>query len=109
MNSWTEQNQNTNIPRLQAGETTVNNNLSNRWLISSNYFSIQNLTLGYTFPRELLTKMHLSSLRVYGTAENLALFSKRKGYDPRHAITGVNGYGSYSPARTISFGLNVEF
>ena len=109
LNSWTEQNQNTNIPRLQAGETTVNNNLSNRWLISSNYFSIQNLTLGYTFPRELLTKMHLSSLRVYGTAENLALFSKRKGYDPRHAITGVNGYGSYSPARTISFGLNVEF
>lgn len=109
LNSWSEDNQNTNIPRLQAGETTVNNTMSNRWLISSDYFSIQNLTIGYTFPRELLSKLHVSSLRVYGTGENLALFSKRKGYDPRYAITGVNGYGSYSSSRTISFGLNLEF
>lgn len=109
LNSWSDTNQNTDIPRLQAGDSDITQNYSNRWLISSDYFSIQNITLGYTFPKTLLGKLNIEALRVYGTAENLALFSKRKGYDPRQSITGVNAYGRYTPARTISFGLNLEF
>lgn len=108
-NSWTPENTNTNVPRLQKGDTGVNQSLSNRWLVSSDFFSIQNIMLGYTFPKNLVNKMNVGSLRVYAVADNVALFSKRKGYDPRESAAGTNGYGRYTPIRTISFGLNLEF
>lgn len=107
--NWSEDNMNTNVPRLQNGEVFTNSTYSTRWLVSSDYFSLQNVTLGYTLPRQLLMNTGINSIRVYGTAENLALFSKRKGYDPREAVTGVNAAGRYQPIRTISGGVSLEF
>lgn len=109
LNSWREDNTDTSIPRLQNGETNVNGRFSDRWLISSDFFSIQNITLGYTFPKSVTGKMKIESLRIYGVADNVALFSKRKGYDPREDVAGVSGYGRYSQIRTISFGVNLGF
>lgn len=108
-NSWTPENRDTNVPRLEKGNTGSNQAYSNRWLISTDFFSIQNIMLGYTFSKSMLNKLGISSLRVYGVADNVALFSKRKGYDPRESVSGTNGYGRYTPIRTLSFGLNVEF
>ena len=79
-------------------------------LIKASYFSIRNITLGYTLPKNLMQKFGIEKLRIYATADNLALWSKRQGFDPRVAMAGSDDeYGGYSPMRVISGGINLTF
>lgn len=57
----------------------------------------------------MLSGLGLSGLRVYGLSDNVALWSKRKGFDPR--LGGVTGGSDnkYSILRTVSFGVNLQF
>jgi hypothetical protein len=82
--------------------------MSDRWLISSNYVALNNITFGYTFPTKLARKLCFESIRVYGAAENVALWSKRKGLDPRQGSLSSNNE-TYSPIRSISGGIRVSF
>ena len=51
-----------------------------------------------------------ASYFIYATADNLALWSKRQGFDPRVAMAGADDeYGGYSPMRVISGGINLTF
>jgi len=77
-------------------------------LISSNYLSLNNITLGYTFKKDWVKKLGLQELRIYGAAENVALWSARKGLDPRQSFTASEN-STYSPSRTISGGIRVAF
>ncbi len=107
MNAWTPENRNTNVPRLD-GQDSYTSYSSTRWLTSSNYLSLQNITLGYTLPKKLVDAMHLNSVRIYGSAENLFLWSTRKGLDPRQGYTASQG-ATYTGSRCISGGIRVEF
>ncbi|WNG11241.1 SusC/RagA family TonB-linked outer membrane protein [Bacteroides uniformis] len=107
LNAWTPENRNTNIPRVDAIDKYTNS-LSDRWLTSSDYFSINNITLGYTLPKRWLRSLGIGSLRIYGAADNVALFSARKGLDPRMSYTTAST-DRYTPIRTISGGLKVTF
>ncbi len=107
LNAWTPENTDTNIPRLNAGDQYANG-ASDRWLVSSNYVSLQNITLGYTFPSKLTKKAHIDNIRVYAVADNVALWSARKGLDPRQNFSGSNST-YYSPMRAISGGLSITF
>lgn len=79
-------------------------------LVRASYFSIRNVTLGYTFPKKWMGKIGVERLRVFVTGDNLALWSERQGFDPRVAMSGGNGdYGGYSPLRVISGGINLTF
>ena len=107
LNAWTPENTNTNVPKVDAGDPYVNA-MSDRWLTSSNYVSLQNITLGYTFPAKLTKKAHIEKIRLYAVADNVWLWSARKGFDPRQSYTSSsNAY--YSPMRTISGGLSITF
>ena len=111
LNAWTPENTNTNIPRLSAGDN-VTNSASSRFLISSDYLSINNLTLGYTLPKNWLRNIGLQAARVYLACDNLAVFSARKGLDPRYSYgaSGNNGASSDYPAmRTVTAGVQVTF
>ncbi len=79
-------------------------------LISASYFNIRNITLGYTLPKSWMQKIGVDGIRVFVNADNVALFSKRQGFDPRVAMSGQNdNYGGYSPMKVVSGGLNVTF
>ncbi|MGN0309884.1 MAG: SusC/RagA family TonB-linked outer membrane protein [Bacteroides sp.] len=104
LNAWSTENPNSNIPRFQFGDEYVSI-ISDRWLTKNSYLSLQNVQIGYTIPARLVKKFGLSKLRVYATGDNLYLWSKRKGYDPRMS----SGYGMYSPMRAISGGINIQF
>jgi hypothetical protein len=115
LNAWTPENPNTDVPRLD-GDTQVGQSAVDRFQISSNYLSLNNATLGYTFPKKLIAPLTLTSLRIYVAGENLFVWSKRKGLDPRYSL-GIGGYtsgsglntNSYSSMRTITAGLTVTF
>ena len=106
-NAWSVDNTNTNIPRLHFTDRYANST-SDRFLISSNYLNVQNITLGYNVPKNLLRKIDIKALRFYVVADNVALLTKRKGLDPRQGyLTSDNS--NYSPIRTISGGLTLTF
>ena len=105
--AWTPENPYTNVPRLDT-EDSYSDSLSTRWLTSSNYLSLQNITLGYTLPANISSKLGMSTIRVYGSAENVFLWSARKGLDPRQGYLNANA-ATYGAVRCISGGLRIEF
>lgn len=106
-NAWTPENKYTDVPRLNA-QDKYTNSTSTRWLASSNYLSVNNITIGYTLPSNLVRKMMLEKLRVYFTADNVGLLSARKGLDPRQSYTSATT-SLYTAIRTISGGISLTF
>lgn len=109
--SWTEENSGSNIPRFQYNDDYTAST-SDRFLTDASYLTFKNVTLGYTFPKEWMRKIHVNNLRVYCQAENLYYWTKRKGFDPRMGSLygNYNSNSSYAfPTRTVSGGLSVEF
>lgn len=106
-NAWTPENPYTDVPRLSS-EDEFTNALSTRFLTSSNYLSLQNLTLGYTLPKKVVNKLRLQNVRVYFAGENLFLASARKGLDPRQSFVSSDG-ATYKGSRSLSGGIRIEF
>ena len=107
LKAWSEDNTSSNIPRIDTQDDYATET-SDRFLTSSNYFSIDNITLGYTLPKHLLSHIGISGLRIYGSIENVALFSARQGLDPRMSLTSVSS-SWYTARRTISGGIKLTF
>jgi len=107
LNAWTPEHH-TNIPRIQYGDSYVAST-SDRFLISASYLSLNNVQLGYTLPKSLTRRIEIDKVRVYVTADNVWVWSKRQGLDPRQSITGSVTSTYYAPMRTISGGITVTF
>lgn len=108
LRSWTPDNTDTDVPRVSTSDQYTNA-LSTRWLTSSDYLCLQNITIGYTLPSKWMRKIHLQSLRLYAVADNVALWSARRGLDPRQGFATSDSGSSYSPIRSISGGLTLTF
>ena len=107
--SWTPANTTAKLPRIDVGDPKDFYSTSTLGLTKSDYLSIQNLSLGYTFKPDVVETIGLSSLRVYSLVDNVNIWSKRQGYDPRSGgVTGASS-NNYSLLRTVSFGVNVKF
>ena len=102
-------------PRATDKPTGLSNQYTSRFLYSGNYVRFKNLTLGYTFPKQLIQKLKLYELHVYVQGENLHIWDHYVGYTPEvdlsNGIATVAGrdYGTYPSSRTFLFGLNVSF
>ena len=109
-NRWTPAHTDTDIPALFfASQSAAIDASSDYFLTKANYFSLRNITLGYTLPKKWLTPAGISNVRVYLTGDNIWLLSKRKGFDPRYSFDGYNEYSGYSALSSYSIGLNVSF
>ena len=106
-NRWTPTNTDTDVPRLCYNDQEANG-MSDRWLTSASYFSLRNVTIGYTLPSKLTKKAKIEKARFYLTGDNIWLKSARKGLDPRQDFTGATGY-IYSALSTYSIGVNLTF
>ncbi len=106
LNAWTPENKNSNIPRLQYDDVARS---TDRWLTSASYLSLANIVFGFTLPENITHKLQLSKVRVYFNADNVWLWSKRQGLDPRLSITGGGNATYYSPIRALSGGINIQF
>ena len=107
LDAWTPTNTNTDVPRLNAGDRYTGYS-STRFLTDADYLSINNVTVGYTLPKSLVSKIKLSKVRVYFSGDNLLLLTKRKGLDPRQSFVSSIPY-TYSQLRSLSGGINVTF
>lgn len=92
-----------------------------RWWLHSwavedgSYLRFNNITLGYTLPKKLLSKIRISNIRFYGTVNNLATITNYSGYDPdvtarrSDPLTPGVDFAAYPRAKTWLFGVNVTF
>lgn len=104
---WQKPGDITDVPRIEiAGEGR--SLMTDRNLVNASYFAIKNITLGYTLPRSITSKIGLSGVRLYGTAENIALWTHLKGMDPQASFTGTNDY-TYTPNKSYTIGLEINF
>ncbi len=122
-NRWTPANPNTNVPRLSlnndnflnVSSSRTSGNAESRWAEDGGYVRLQNVTLGYTLPKSVVSKMNLSRLRVYGQVQNAFVFTNYKGLDPELNVNGTSNIQSgvdlnTNPlSRTWIMGLNVSF
>jgi hypothetical protein len=108
----------TDIPRLNIKDANSNKRFSDRYLEDGSYFRIKTITLGYTLPKDLLSAIKLSNLRVYCTLQNMFTFTKYSGFDPE--IGQSNGWnanplyfgtdnGIYPQPKIYMLGINLSF
>lgn len=94
---------NGNVPSINA---TTGGYYDTRWMYSSDYIRIKNITLGYNLPKI----KGLDKARVYATIENAYIWHKYGGgWTPEAANDAGGDYGGYPQARTVSIGVNVGF
>jgi TonB-linked SusC/RagA family outer membrane protein len=85
------------------------------WAIEDGSFlRINNVTIGYTLPIKTIARLHMSKLRFYLTANNLAVITKYTGYDPEVSVrnSGLTpglDYSAFPKSRTFIFGINATF
>ena len=120
LDAWSYDNPNSDIPRLSTAAIddpgVASQTPYDRFLTSSNYLCLNNLTVGYTLPKKWCNAMQLKSIRVYFAGENLFLLTKRTGMDPRYnygtgSMTTGGGLasGSYAAMRSLTGGITVTF
>ncbi len=101
-NPWSVENRDGLWPRL--GGSGNNRAETTFWLDDLSYLRLKNVQLGYTLPKNWLLKYGIESVRIYGSGENLATFTKFRGLDPEK--TG-NASDAYPLNKTFSFGVNI--
>ena len=107
LKAWRQPGDITSIPKIEAAGI-YNVILTDDELFDASYFAIKNITVGYTLPQTVAQSISLKSLRVFATADNLYMFTALKGMNPQYNFSGGTSY-SYTPSRTISLGLDINF
>jgi hypothetical protein len=106
---WTTANPNPNAvyPRmLISADNTQNLKTSSFWLFNASYFRIKQLSVGYTIPQDVLSRIHIQKIRIYFSSNNPFTVrgdKRMKDFDPEMASTRA----SYPQLKTYSFGLNL--
>lgn len=108
LKAWTPENKSNTVPRLNFNDSYMAAS-SDRFLTNASYLSLSNITVGYTLPQKWTRFLKIEKLRLYAVADNVWVWSKRQGLDPRQGITGGNNAEIYRPIRTISGGLTFTF
>lgn len=119
MNYWTPENPNAFYPAPSnpgANNHNANWQPQTRYLLNMAYMRVKNLTIGYTIPRQLLQRAHISRARIFASGENLFTIDKLDiSIDPEIQQNSVEGFTdsksfgrTYPYFRTWSFGLQID-
>lgn len=117
---WADQTNQNNLFRSEASGSAYNSNMfqgNSRYYESGDFFCIREVTLGYSFPKELLSRAKIASLRLYVTGSNLHYFTDYKGLSPE--VQGIDGgsslglnsagaSGTYPVPKSFLLGLNIS-
>ncbi|MDF2189555.1 TonB-dependent receptor [Paraflavitalea sp. CAU 1676] len=89
------------------------------WAVEDGSFlRLNNITIGYSLPKSLISKVAMTRFRVYATVYNAFLWTKYTGYDPEvsanrntgyNALTPGVDYSGYPKSRSYTVGLNITF
>lgn len=117
--SWHGEGTTNEFPRLSWQGATNNKQPSTRFLEDGSYVRLKNVQVGYSFSSNLLTRIKVSSVRLFISAQNVFTITKYTGLDPEMYLNnnslsdGVRAvgidWGTYPSARTFTGGINIQF
>lgn len=99
------------VPDADPSETRIDNNhgnynsrVSDRYVEDADYLRIKNIVLSYSFPRNMIKKMMLQSLKLSANVQNIFTFTGYTGYDPE--VGSQNGQYSMSGQGMLMYGVD---
>ncbi|MBN2697501.1 MAG: TonB-dependent receptor [Bacteroidales bacterium] len=105
---WTEDNPTSDYPRPYLRRTTrYSSPVAGLSYVDASYVKIKNISLGYTFPSNIVNRVGISNLRIYGTVYNALILTRShllKGIDPESGASD-----SFPLYKQLVFGINVSF
>ena len=108
---WRKDGDVTPIPRARYGKT-YNYQPSDRFVEDGGFVRFQNLQLSYNFDKKLIKKLGLNQLQLYGSMNNLYVWTKYSGIDPEvsPAQYGIAADNARTPrSKQFTLSLNVGF
>ncbi|MET6999970.1 SusC/RagA family TonB-linked outer membrane protein [Chitinophaga defluvii] len=118
-NSWTKDNHNAVAPIQENEGNFSSNSVPNSYFVENgSYLRAKTMVLGYTLPKETLSRIGIEKFRVYIQASNLFTITKYSGLDPEVTNSSATGYsstafgvdeGAYPNVRQYLIGVNVSF
>lgn len=84
------------------------------YIEDGSFIRLNNMTFGYTLPKNLLKRMHMSNLRFYVSGYNLLLLTKYSGFDPEVNAKANGGltpgvdWGAYPRSMSFVVGMNLS-
>jgi TonB-linked SusC/RagA family outer membrane protein len=112
-NAWTGEGSTNTYPRLTRADLNHNGQVSDAYILDGDFLKIQNIQIGYTFPKKWLIPLRMESARAYVSLDNILTVSPYKygdpevgNMDPRQ--TGFDG-GRYPFPRIYTMGVNFVF
>jgi TonB-linked SusC/RagA family outer membrane protein len=100
-NYWTPENPGGNWPRPRDGNDPPY--IASLGLQDASYIRLQNISVGYTLPENVLNSLGLTNLRLYLTGSNLITITDFQSYSPEKSV------GDYPEPVSYVFGLQVGF
>ena len=112
--SWTTENRGAEIPIFEsASNFSTNTQASSYYIEDGSYLRLQNVTLGYTLPTAMLSRLKMTKLRVFGSVNNLFTITGYEGLDPSVGGAADTNFGidlgNYPITRSFTFGVNLGF
>lgn len=105
--AWTPEKGNAaSAPAISFTSKANNYKNSDLWLRDASYLRLKNVEIGYSLPKSVLKKMHISQLRVFASGYNLLTFDGLKVCDPETTSTGTP---MYPIVAVINMGLKLSF
>lgn len=108
LNAWQKPGDQTNIPRMDGGNTSNLSGGSSRYLTKASYLNLNSITLGYNLPKNMLNTVAVKEAYIFLSGENLAFFNKRKGMNNLGAFNGVVD-NTYNFNRLFTVGARIKF
>ncbi len=108
--AWSPANPGSDIPRISLNDDNNNfGTVSDWYLEDASYLRLKNLTLGYSLPQPLISKIGVSNIRLYLTATNLFTITDYTGLDPEVIVGNGIDVGRFPQSRSFIGGLNLQF
>ncbi len=112
--AWTQEGDDAKYPRMTTTDSNENFRGSSFYVEDGSFIRLQNMQIGYTLPQSVCRKTKfINSCRIFFTGQNLFTLTNYTGLDPELGVDSPLNMGydntRYPSARTVSFGVNLEF
>lgn len=109
-NTWSPENPNAKYPTYYWADQLYKNNTfrtSSMFYNKADYLSFREVTLGYSLPSDVLTKLKIEGIKLTLTGQNLGYLSKSTLFSPEVTSNGTSVTGGYPLPRTVIFGVQI--
>ena len=106
---WQQPGDITNIPLLSDNAIINSTSASDRFIVSTDYFALNNARLGYTLRDGFLENSGIDMVNLWVSGDNLFIKTKRDGFNPSVQENGSSARRIYAPATTVTLGVRVKF